>query len=86
MTYSAGFTYGIFGNTPVDKMYQSANLFQSESLHEMIDKLSNIPLAISLARAWFTASRSTFRAISSKSCLASLFLISCSKTFSDLLA
>jgi len=52
MTHTAGFTYGAFGNTPVDKMYQSANLFQSTSLHDMIEKLSNIPLAYQPGTRW----------------------------------
>jgi CubicO group peptidase (beta-lactamase class C family) len=44
MTHTAGFTYGFFGNTPVDKMYQEQHVLQSGSLQEMIDKLARIPL------------------------------------------
>ncbi|HXJ96192.1 MAG TPA: serine hydrolase domain-containing protein [Terriglobia bacterium] len=52
MTHSAGFTYGFFGDTPVDKMYQGANIFQSKSLQEMIDKLSKIPLVYQPGTRW----------------------------------
>jgi len=52
MTHTAGFTYGIFGNTPVDKIYQSANLLRSASLKEFIDKLSKIPLLYQPGTQW----------------------------------
>lgn len=52
MTHTAGFTYGFFGNSPVDKMYQSANLFQSKSLQDMIAKLSKIPLLYQPGTRW----------------------------------
>ena len=35
MTHTAGFTYGFFGDTPVDKMYRDANLLASENLQEI---------------------------------------------------
>src|SRR5277367_5150680 len=44
MTHTAGFTYGFFGDTPVDAMYQKEKVLQSPNLHEMIEKLSRIPL------------------------------------------
>jgi CubicO group peptidase (beta-lactamase class C family) len=52
MTHTAGFTYGFFGDTPVDKMYQSANLFQSKSLQDMTEKLSKIPLVYQPGTRW----------------------------------
>jgi CubicO group peptidase (beta-lactamase class C family) len=52
MTHTAGFTYGFFGETPVDKMYRSANLFQGKSLQEMIDKLAKIPLLYEPGTRW----------------------------------
>ena len=52
MTHTAGFTYGIFGSSPVDKMYQSANLFQSKSLEEVIGKLAKIPLLYQPGTRW----------------------------------
>lgn len=42
MTHTAGFTYGFFGNTPIDKMYLDQKVLQSQSLEEMIDKLAKI--------------------------------------------
>src|SRR5208283_472061 len=36
MTHTAGFTYGFFGNTVVDKMYVDQKVLQSSSLQEMI--------------------------------------------------
>ena len=52
MTHTAGFTYGFFGKTPVDKMYQDANVLQSKSLQEMIDKLAKIPLLYQPGTRW----------------------------------
>jgi CubicO group peptidase (beta-lactamase class C family) len=36
MTHTAGFVYGFFGNTPVDKEYQKTGVMQSKSLQEFI--------------------------------------------------
>lgn len=52
MTHTAGFVYGFFGNTPVDKEYLKAALFQSASLEEFIDKLAKIPLAYQPGSQW----------------------------------
>jgi CubicO group peptidase (beta-lactamase class C family) len=52
MTHTAGFTYGIFGDTPVDKMYREANLFASQSLYEFITKLAQIPLLYQPGTRW----------------------------------
>jgi CubicO group peptidase (beta-lactamase class C family) len=52
MTHTAGFTYGIFGDTPVDKMYRDANLFASTSLHEFATKLAQIPLLYQPGTKW----------------------------------
>jgi CubicO group peptidase (beta-lactamase class C family) len=46
MSHTAGFTYGIFGHTPVDKMYQDEHVLQSQSLQVMIGKLAKIPAAL----------------------------------------
>ena len=42
MTHTAGFTYGFFGDTPVDAMYQKEKVLQSANLQEMVEK----PLAL----------------------------------------
>lgn len=52
MTHTAGFTYGIFGNTPVDRAYQGANLFASASLKDFIDRLSRLPLLYQPGAGW----------------------------------
>ncbi len=52
MTHTAGFTYGIFGNSAVDKMYQEAGVLQSHSLQEAIDKLAKIPLLYQPGTQW----------------------------------
>jgi len=52
MTHTAGFVYGFFGNTPVDKEYQKAGVMQSKSLQEFIDKLAKIPLAYQPGTRW----------------------------------
>jgi CubicO group peptidase (beta-lactamase class C family) len=52
MSHTAGFTYGYFGNTPVDKLYQQLNPLQSGSLKEFIDKLAQIPLAYQPGESW----------------------------------
>lgn len=52
MSHTAGFTYGVFGDTPVDKMYQASQPLQSENLQQMIDKLSKIPLLYQPGKAW----------------------------------
>jgi CubicO group peptidase (beta-lactamase class C family) len=52
MTHTAGFTYGFFGNTPVDTMYRDAKVLQSKNLQEMIDKLAKIPLLYQPGKGW----------------------------------
>jgi CubicO group peptidase (beta-lactamase class C family) len=52
MTHTAGFSYGFFGNGPVDKAYQSAGVMSSKNLQEMIDKLANIPLLYQPGTKW----------------------------------
>jgi CubicO group peptidase (beta-lactamase class C family) len=52
LTHTAGFTYGIFGNTPVDKMYLNQQVQQSQSLKDMIDKLAKTPLLYQPGTRW----------------------------------
>src|SRR5688572_5435766 len=44
MSHSAGFTYGLFGNTLVDKLYQAANPLAASSLQAFIAKMATLPL------------------------------------------
>lgn len=52
MTHTAGFTYGLFGETPVDKMYRESAPLASKNLQEMIDKLANLPLLYQPGKGW----------------------------------
>jgi CubicO group peptidase (beta-lactamase class C family) len=52
MSHTAGFTYGFFGDTPVDKMYRDANLLGSANLKEFIEKLAKIPLLYQPGQGW----------------------------------
>ena len=52
MTHTAGFTYGIFGDTPVDKMYRDAHLFASTSLHDFVTRLATVPLLYQPGTRW----------------------------------
>ena len=52
MEHTAGFTYGFFGNSLVDKMYNDQKVLQSQSLHEMIEKLAKIPLLYQPGTRW----------------------------------
>ena len=52
MTHTAGFTYGFFGDTPVDTMYREQKVLQSANLQEMIEKLAKIPLVYQPGSRW----------------------------------
>jgi len=52
MTHTAGFTYGFFGNTPVDAMYRDKQVLGSKNLQEFIDKLATIPLLYQPGKQW----------------------------------
>ncbi len=52
MSHTAGFTYGYFGDTPVDKMYQKSHPLQAESMSEFIKKLAALPLVYQPGEGW----------------------------------
>lgn len=52
MSHSAGFTYGLFGSTPVDKMYQASNPLGAPSLKEFINRVSQLPLLYQPGTKW----------------------------------
>jgi CubicO group peptidase (beta-lactamase class C family) len=52
MSHSAGFTYGLFGNTPVDQMYRKNNPLEAPSLQGMIDRLATMPLLYQPGSRW----------------------------------
>ena len=52
MSHTAGFTYGFFGNTPVDKMVLKADVFGAPNLQGMIDRLAKLPLLYQPGTEW----------------------------------
>jgi CubicO group peptidase (beta-lactamase class C family) len=52
MSHTAGFSYGPFGATPVDKMYQEAQPLSAPSLQEFIDRVSKLPLLYQPGEGW----------------------------------
>ena len=53
MSHSGGFTYGIFGRSQVDLLYQKANILDREqTLAEMVDKLAELPLLFQPGTRW----------------------------------
>jgi CubicO group peptidase (beta-lactamase class C family) len=44
MRHTSGMTYGLFGNSPVDKLYTQAKLFEADSLADMVQRISKLPL------------------------------------------
>ncbi|HEY1463133.1 MAG TPA: serine hydrolase domain-containing protein [Terriglobales bacterium] len=51
MSHSAGFSYGN-GHTVVDAMYKDIKPMQSDNLHDMVSKLSTIPLNYQPGKGW----------------------------------
>jgi CubicO group peptidase (beta-lactamase class C family) len=52
MTHTAGFTYGIFGDTPVDRMMGEKKVWTSRDLEEFVNKLATIPLLYQPGTRW----------------------------------
>jgi CubicO group peptidase (beta-lactamase class C family) len=52
MSHTAGFTYGLFGNTPVDLIYRKNNPLAAPSLQAMIDRLATMPLLYQPGTRW----------------------------------
>jgi len=51
LTHTSGLTYGIFGDTPVDKAYQEARVLLPD-LDGMVQKLSDLPLLFQPGERW----------------------------------
>jgi len=49
--HTAGFTYGFFGGSPIDKMYQDANVFGTD-LNGLMDKVAKMPLLYQPGERW----------------------------------
>ena len=54
MTHTAGFTYGFFGDTPVDKLYRQAGILQTpdRNLKDFTHKLATLPLLYQPGSRW----------------------------------
>jgi CubicO group peptidase (beta-lactamase class C family) len=52
LTHTAGFTYGFFGDTPVDKAYRENNPLAAGSLTEFAQKLGKLPLLYQPGERW----------------------------------
>lgn len=52
MTHTAGLTYGVFGNTPVDQQYRKANILANHDLAEMTRELGKVPLQYQPGTRW----------------------------------
>lgn len=52
MSHTAGFTYGFFGNTPVDKLYQANHPLEAPSLQGLIDRVATLPLLYQPGTRW----------------------------------
>lgn len=52
MTHTAGFTYGVFGDTEVDNLYREARILQHPDLTDFVTKLGKIPLQYEPGTRW----------------------------------
>ncbi len=52
MTHTAGFTYGFFGDTPVDKQYRADSPLSAPTLQAFVDKVARIPLLYQPGTQW----------------------------------
>lgn len=52
MSHSAGLTYGVFGDTPVDRQYREAGVLGEATLEEMVDHLGQISLLYQPGTRW----------------------------------
>jgi CubicO group peptidase (beta-lactamase class C family) len=52
LTHTAGFTYGLFGSTPVDKAYLGKNCFGAANLHGMAQCFAGLPLLYQPGSKW----------------------------------
>jgi CubicO group peptidase (beta-lactamase class C family) len=52
MTHTAGFTYGLFGSSPVDKLYMSKVWSGPANLHDMMQRLAGVPLLYQPGSQW----------------------------------
>jgi CubicO group peptidase (beta-lactamase class C family) len=52
LRHTSGLTYGLFGNSAVDKMYLSSGIFAAPTLAEMVKRIAKLPLAHQPGEVW----------------------------------
>jgi len=52
LRHTSGLTYGIFGDTPVDRMYRQNGILGNKDLKEMVQRLAEIPLQNQPGTKW----------------------------------
>lgn len=52
MTHTAGFTYGFFGSTPIDKLYMEKQPLSAGNLQDVVQRLAGIPLLYQPGTKW----------------------------------
>ena len=52
MRHTSGLTYGIFGDTPVDRMYRQKAVLGSRDLKQMAEKIGGLPLMFQPGARW----------------------------------
>jgi CubicO group peptidase (beta-lactamase class C family) len=52
LRHTSGLTYGIFGTSPVDQLYQKSGMFASKSLAEMVKTIASLPLLHQPGEVW----------------------------------
>jgi CubicO group peptidase (beta-lactamase class C family) len=52
LTHTAGFTYGLFGSTPIDKLYLARNCLGVANLHDMMKCFAGVPLLYQPGSKW----------------------------------
>lgn len=52
MSHTAGFTYGLFGDSPVDKLYQQDFPLRKANLQAFIERMAELPLLYQPGQGW----------------------------------
>ncbi|MEO0436534.1 MAG: serine hydrolase domain-containing protein [Pseudomonadota bacterium] len=52
LRHTAGFSYGIFSDTPVDQQYRQSQLLQAATLQEFTERLGKLPLLLEPGSRW----------------------------------
>jgi CubicO group peptidase (beta-lactamase class C family) len=52
LSHTSGLTYGLFGDTEVDRLYMTSGLFGSETLEQFVAAVADLPLLASPGTVW----------------------------------